>query len=83
MIPPAILANDMLHVLRAIPNRAVSILAFGIDESIICSEEYTENMNKEIERVLHPDGAFICDYQCAIRPKNLFREECKPLYIYH
>jgi hypothetical protein len=59
LIPLAIEREDMLEYLKRLPDHSVSILASGIDEFIIQDNEYLYELEVEIARVLHKEGAFI------------------------
>jgi hypothetical protein len=58
-IPYSIISEDMLKLLRRLPNETVSVMAFGIEKCIISNERYRKNVESEIERVLHPLGCFV------------------------
>lgn len=59
-IPLSLANTDALSVLRGIPPASVSVFTSGIDEFILGDEpEYVRAVGSEIERVLHPNGAFI------------------------
>ncbi len=65
-IPAAIESEDMLSFLRRLPDNSVSIFASGIDRNIICDNEYLQAVRDEIARVLHPEGAYICNESHAL-----------------
>ncbi len=57
-IPTSLAPEGMLEFLRRLPDNSVSILASGIDVSII-NEGYADKVSNEILRVLHPQGAYV------------------------
>jgi hypothetical protein len=58
-IRTALVAEDMLSALRRLPDASVSVLASGIDRCMIGSDRYAALVEKEIVRVLHPQGALV------------------------
>lgn len=52
--------EDMLTFLQRLPDHSVSITAFGLGDGII-KGQYAKDVNKEIQRVLHPDGVLFTD----------------------
>ena len=58
-IPGAGVKEDMLAFLRRLPDKSVSVITNGIDYHVIESQEYRNEVGKEIERVLHPEGVYI------------------------
>jgi hypothetical protein len=58
-IPAALIPEDVLKGLKRLPTSSVSVLAAGIDRVIVSDDEYASAVEEQIERVLHPDGAFI------------------------
>lgn len=74
-IPVAIAPEDMLTFLRRLPDHSVSVFASGID-SLIIPQKYLREVTKEIERVLHPDGAFIMN-ESVLHSNNLHCEDIR------
>lgn len=72
-IPVVLIAEDMLAALERIPPHSVSVLASGIDRCIHPQDEYVLEVEKEIARVLHPEGAFIGNFS-IFQPKDLRKE---------
>ena len=58
-IPYTVVPEDILTFLRRIPDGLVSIFAFGIEKCILEDKHYRSNVEKEIFRVLHPEGGFL------------------------
>ena len=63
-IPVAIAPEDMLTFLRRLPDESVSVMAVGIDEYILDSNQpgvssYIQAVNDEINRVVSRTGVFI------------------------
>ena len=56
-IPHTIVEADALSLLRRLPDRSVSLFASQLEG--VMKEEYRIDVEKEIQRVLHPQGAFI------------------------
>ncbi len=73
--PISIIQEDMLNFLKRLPDNSVSILCSGIDTIVIPDAKYREDVEKEIERVLDPSGAYIGE-NCGghIETENLQRE---------
>lgn len=59
-IPVSAVIEDMLTFLKRLPDRSVSIAAFGMSHGII-SGEYAKSVAAEIERVLDPKGILLLD----------------------
>ena len=55
-IPVAIVPSDMRAALSRIPSDSSSILLFGIDFSVVGSEDYFADCSEKIGHVLHPNG---------------------------
>ncbi|MGV8151574.1 MAG: hypothetical protein ACP5OG_00695 [Candidatus Nanoarchaeia archaeon] len=69
-IPLALVAEDMVSALQRLPDNSVSIMAAGLDNCIIWSDEYSQLAEKEIARVLHLKGAYLA--MCSrLKPKEL------------
>jgi hypothetical protein len=58
-IPFSIVKDDMLSFLKRLPDNSVSITMSGIDRSVIEDVPYRQDVLKEIERVLDPNGGFL------------------------
>ncbi|HRY60261.1 MAG TPA: class I SAM-dependent methyltransferase [Patescibacteria group bacterium] len=60
-IPASVADEDMLSFLRRLPDDSVSIYASGIDDCVMhdADPEYVKAINKEIDRVLSPEGCII------------------------
>jgi len=70
LIPASVVQDKMLHFLRRLPDNSVSILTSGIHDQLIDNPDYRAAIAVEIERVLHPKGAYISN--CSdINTKNL------------
>lgn len=69
LIPLALEREDMLAYLKRLPDHSVSILASGLDDFILVDEQYRYELQEEIARVLHKDGAFI-NYDSALYPEG-------------
>ncbi len=67
-IPWCVIPQDMYHFLRRVPKDSVSIISTGVE---YLPEGYDEFSEREIERVLHPEGACFV-YGSSLRP-NLKR----------
>jgi hypothetical protein len=50
---------DMLSFLRCVKDDSISMIAAGIDDYVIHDGEYTNPLNKEIKRTLHPNGGLL------------------------
>lgn len=59
-IPASFIDEDMLTFLRRLPDHSVSIAAFGLGDGII-KGQYAKEVNKEVQRVLHPNGILFTD----------------------
>ena len=58
-VPAALAYEDALTFLKRLPDDSVSISASGLDIDVIPNNEKTQEIEKEIERVLHKEGAYI------------------------
>ena len=58
-LPIALVAEDMVSALRRLPRDSVSIMTAGLDKQILSGDGYAELAQKEISRVLHPQGAYL------------------------
>jgi hypothetical protein len=61
-VPSEIVSEDMLHFLRRVPENSVSVMAAGIDCIIVPDVQLMSDIEKEIKRVLHPEGCFVGCY---------------------
>ncbi|MDO8509886.1 MAG: hypothetical protein Q7S24_01965 [bacterium] len=61
-IPISVAAEDMLTFLRRLPDHSVSIYMSGIDGAILGDGTYRNDVAKEIERVLSPNGGCISNH---------------------
>ena len=63
-IPATIIAEDMLDLLKRLPNDSVSILTGRIDKCMIpeTEDDYAHEIESQIARVLHQKGAHISFY---------------------
>ncbi len=59
LIPVSVAAEDMLSFLKRVPRASVSVFHSGLEDSVISDLKYRAAMAKEIERVLHPHGAYV------------------------
>ena len=57
-IPAMVMRGNLVDFLRALPSGSSSIIASGLDDNIISGRE-ARDTSKEIQRVLHPTGAFL------------------------
>ena len=73
-MPTNLVAEDILTFLKRIPESSVSILACGIDRSIISENKYANQIEKEIDRVLSNKGAYLglCS---RFNPKSLIKDK--------
>jgi ubiquinone/menaquinone biosynthesis C-methylase UbiE len=69
-LPFTVVKEDMLTYLQSIQASSVSIIAAGIDTTILQSELKRDAVAAEIERVLHPEGVFLSVWS-DIMPKNI------------
>lgn len=58
-IPYEVVNEDMVHFLRRLPHESVSVLASGIDYSIIQEGGRMREIGTRIEEVLHMQGCFV------------------------
>lgn len=62
--------EDMLTFLRRLPPDSVSVFSSAIDREVLPNREYQAKVEKEIERVLNPGGAYI-NFSSVFRPSGL------------
>jgi hypothetical protein len=82
-IPAAVVPEDMLTALQAFPSNSVSILLSGIDTDIIWKRDYSDEVAREIERVVHPEGVILeanCDHK--FRPNLPFVPVDPDVFLY-
>lgn len=72
-IPANVAPEDMLEFLRRLPDQSVNILTSGLDITILPDYHKRKEIEKEIERVLLPDGAYLSE-SSLLNPKKLKRE---------
>lgn len=72
-LPVALVAEDMVSALRRLPKDSVSVMTAGLDKCIIWEDEYAELAEKEIDRVLHPSGAYLAICSRLV-PKKLIKD---------
>lgn len=65
----AVVADDILNFLRRLPDKSVSIFAFGIDQFVFPGKNDSAELIKELERVLDAEGGYLEDN--GFSPKNL------------
>jgi hypothetical protein len=58
-IPGVEVSQDMLTFLQRLPDNSVSILTSGIDDCVLPNDDYRYAVEKEIKRVLDPNGVHI------------------------
>jgi len=60
-IPSTIVAEDMLDFLKRLPDGSVSVLTGRIDKCMIpeTDDDYAQEIESEITRVIHPNGSHI------------------------
>jgi hypothetical protein len=58
-IPYFIVPEDMLTFLKRLPNKSATIFISAIDNEVIPSKEYRNNVKKEIPRCISSNGAYI------------------------
>tara|TARA_Y100000034_G_scaffold12616_1_gene13263 strand:- start:216 stop:941 length:726 start_codon:yes stop_codon:yes gene_type:complete len=80
-IPATIIAEDMFNLLKRLPNDSVSILTGRIDKCMIPESEndYAQEIESQISRVLHPKGAHISFYSRFEDP-SLIKHEIDMYY---
>jgi hypothetical protein len=61
-IPAAIAPEDMLTLLRRLPDKSVSLFSSGVDDAILPDPEYRKQVEEEIKRVLADDGGYMVFY---------------------
>ena len=80
-IPATLVPEDMLTAMRRLPDSSVSLLACGIDRCIMFDDNYARLVEQQIERVLHPEGAFI-EIHSRFYPRNIkLNEEFAQTYF--
>ena len=77
LIPYSVVNSDMLSFLRAIEGDQVSMIAAGIDDSVIHDGKYEADVKVEINRTLAKSGGFL-----SIRSEIYFgKESGKKIYL--
>jgi hypothetical protein len=71
------LEDDILLMLRALPDKSVSVLASGLSEGII-PEARVKEIETEIERVLSPEGGYLTIETPFLQPADLQIETIWP-----
>ncbi len=72
-IPHDIVEADALSFLKRLPDKSVSIFASQMES--VMKKDYEISLGKEIQRVLHPQGAFI-EFDSEFHlDKNLFQRD--------
>jgi len=81
-LPFTIVPEDMLTLLERLPESSVSVMAFGIDYTVI-EMEYTLRVSQEVQRVLHPEGALVSsNIGKVIKPNTAQHDEVLSLGIF-
>ncbi len=78
-IPAAVVESDALTFLRRLPDKSVSVFSSGTGAEVLLEDyDYIDEVSKEIERVLHPNGAFV-GYSSSfeLNPKNFELEDLR------
>lgn len=69
LIPVAIEVEDMLTFLRRLPDNSVSIISSGHFQ-LIQNQEYIDEVGKEMERVLIPDGLLVVNDGITVKDES-------------
>jgi len=71
-MPFYVVGEDMLSFLQRLPDNSVSLFVFGIDDFILQgAESYKKNVEAEMARVLHPQGAEIMGRDSILSPLGI------------
>ncbi len=71
-----VLPQDMKLALENLPDASACILACGIEDCILPSQQYRTEVERHIARILPPEGLFI-SFQSDLHPKGLALAQSK------
>jgi predicted methyltransferase len=73
-IPLSIIDAHMLEFLAGLPDRSVNILTGGIDRCVMDNDDYAGHVERQIARVVLPDGAYV-SYKSGLLPPGMVHHQ--------